>query len=39
MFAKRVEIDYSLLNEDITIEELAEYIVYNDEKCWQKGFD
>ena len=31
MFAKRVEVDYSLLDEDITIEELAQYIVDNDE--------
>lgn len=36
MFAKRVEIDYSLLNEDITIEELAEYIVDNDENAGKK---
>lgn len=36
MFAKRVEVDYSLLDEDITIEQLAQYIVDNDENAGKK---
>ena len=36
MFAKRVEVDYSLLDEDITIEELAQCIVDNDENASKK---
>lgn len=36
MFAKRVEVDYSLLDEDITIEELVQYIVDNDENTGKK---
>ena len=36
MFAKRVEVDYSLLDKDITIEELAQYIVDNDQNAGRK---